>query len=69
MSYAAVDEDRMKELFKQAILEMLEERRDWFYELIAEIVEDFALVNAIREVEDEDTVSREEVFAILEGEV
>jgi len=34
--------------------------------LVAEIIEDFALLRAIREGEDTETVRREEVFRVLE---
>lgn len=67
MAYTTLDENRIKGLFKQAFLELLQERRDLLYELFAEVVEDFALVNAIKEGETTATVSRKEVFQILEG--
>jgi len=68
MSYTPIGEGQIKELFKQAIFEVLQEQKDWFYDLFAEVIEDFALARAIREGEAEETVSREEVFSILEGE-
>ena len=68
MSYTTIDKNQIKNIFKQAILELLEERKDLLYDLFAEILEDFALVNAIKEGESEELVSREEVFEILEGE-
>ena len=68
MSYVPIGEGQSKELFKQAICEVLQERKDWFYDLFAEVMEDFALVKAIREGEVGESVTREEVFSILEGE-
>jgi len=67
MSYISLDEERIKELFKQAVLELFQERQDLLYDLFAEVIEDFALANAIREGESTETVSRAEVFQILEG--
>ncbi|MBT9149608.1 MAG: hypothetical protein AAGB97_07985 [Dehalococcoidia bacterium] len=67
MSYITLDETQIKELFKQAFVELLQERRDLVYELFAEIVEDFALVSAIKEGEGTAPVHREEVFQVLEG--
>lgn len=67
MSYTPIAQEQIKELFKQAILEVLQERKDWFYDLFAEVIEDFALARAIREGEIEETVSREEVFRTLES--
>ena len=67
MPYTTVDETQIKELFKQAFVELLQERRDLVYELVAEIIEDLALLRAIKEGEDTATVRREEVFRVLEG--
>jgi spore coat polysaccharide biosynthesis protein SpsF (cytidylyltransferase family) len=66
MPYTTLDETQMKELFKQAFVELLQEQEDLLYELVAEIIEDFALLRAIREGEDTETVRREEVFRVLE---
>ncbi len=68
MSSTAIDENQLKDIFKQALVELLEERKDLLYDLFAEIIEDFALVNAIKEGESEEPASREEVFKILAGE-
>ena len=62
-----IDEERIKAIFKQAIFELFQERKDLLYDLLAEVFEDFALVNAIKEGESTASVSREEVFKILEG--
>jgi hypothetical protein len=62
-----VDEQRTKELFKQAMIEFFEERKDLFYDLFAEVIEDSILVAAIREGASSDSVDREEILKILEG--
>jgi hypothetical protein len=62
-----VDEDRLKELFKAALVEVLEERGDLVRELFAEALEDIALAHAIDEGMQGATVSREKVFEVLEG--
>ena len=67
MAYTTLDETQIKELFKQAFVELLQERKDLLYELVAEIIEDFALLEAIREGEETEPVRREEVFRVLEG--
>ncbi len=67
MSYTTLDETRIKDLFKQAFVELLQERKDLFYELVTDAVEDFALLNAIKEGEDTAMVCREEVFQVWEG--
>jgi len=67
MAYTTLDETQIKELFKQAFVELLQERKDLLYELVAEIIEDLALLEAIREGEETEPVLREEVFRVLEG--
>jgi hypothetical protein len=60
------NEDKIKELFKTAIIETLEERKDLFSDLFREITEDIALAKAIEEGENSAKVSRAEVFEVLE---
>ena len=61
------DEQKTKQLFKQAMLELLEERKEIFYELFADVIEDMILVNVIRVGEATETVDRSEIIHILEG--
>ncbi len=61
------DDTHLKDLFKQAMLELLTERRDDFYELFSEALEDILMVSAIREGEDSETVSKAEVLRALGG--
>ena len=65
MPYASTGEGPTKEVFKQAILEVLQEQKDWFQDLFAEVIEDLALVKAIREGEDGEPVGKEEVFTTV----
>ncbi len=62
-----IDEDKLKQVIKEAMFEILEERKHIFQEMIAEAVEDIALTHAIREGENTETVSKAEIFDILEG--
>jgi len=68
MKTTSLDDNQLKALFKEALVELLEERQDLFYGLFADAITDLALVNAIIEGEPTDTVAREEIFRILEGE-
>lgn len=61
------DDTHMKDLFKQAMLELLTERRDDFYELFSEALEDILMGYAIREGEDSETVSKADVLRALGG--
>jgi hypothetical protein len=67
MAATLLEEKDIKLLFKQAMVELLEERRDLFYDVILEALEDIALVSAIQEEEASDVVSREQVFELLDG--
>jgi hypothetical protein len=60
------NETKIKEVFKIAVMEALEERKDLFGKLFREISEDIALAKAIEEGEKTQRVSREEVFKLLE---
>lgn len=63
---ASMSDERIKELFKSAILEVLEERGDLLREALAEAIEDIALVRAIEDGESTDAITRDEVFTLLE---
>lgn len=67
MDVSIPDETRLKTLLKEALIEVLEQRREWFAALIVEVMEEIALVQAIKEGEDTDVASREEIFALLEA--
>jgi hypothetical protein len=61
------DDTHIKDLFKQAMLELLTERREDFYDLFSEALEDVLMVSAIREGENSETVSKAEVLRALGG--
>jgi hypothetical protein len=63
----SVDNDKLKQLLKEAFIEAIEEKRNVFYELIVDALEDIAIVRAIREGEKSKTVAKQEVFNMLEG--
>jgi len=63
----SVDDDKLKQLLKEAFIEAIEEKRNVFYELIVDALEDIAMVRAIREGEQSETVAPQEVFSLLEG--
>ncbi|MCU0491814.1 MAG: hypothetical protein MUD01_09520 [Chloroflexaceae bacterium] len=65
MTTISPDDLHLKALFKEALTEVLDQRRDWFLELVSEALEDAALVQAIKEGEETETVSRDEVFRLL----
>ena len=68
MQQMIADKNQLKEVFKQAFAELLQEQRDLLYDIFTEVLEDIALVNAIKEGEETEIVSRKQVFKILESE-
>ncbi len=67
MATATIDESKLKDLIKTALVEVLESRRDLIQDLVEEAMEDFAFSRAIEKGLESEKVSRDEVFAILEG--
>ncbi len=67
MVRGSFDEGKLKELFKAAMVEILEERRDLLRDLLEEALQDIALASAIEEGERTPKAGRREVFSILEG--
>ena len=61
------DEAKLKALFKTAVLEVLEERKELLQDIIEETLEDVALARAIEAGQRTEDVSRREVFSVLEG--
>lgn len=67
MTTATFDEDKLKYLLKLALVEALEEQRDLLRDIVEEVVDDIALARAIEQGLGSESVSRDEVFAVLEG--
>lgn len=61
-----IAEDRLKEVLKAAVVEVLEERGDLVREIVEEALEDIALARAIEEGESSEVVGRDQVFGLLE---
>lgn len=60
-----IDETNAKRLLKEALVELMNEREDWFFALMVEAFEEAGLANAIREGRQNDLVDESKVFAIL----
>ncbi len=56
------NEEQLKEVFKAAIVEVLQERKELVCDLLEEIFEDIAFSKAIYEGEETPVISREELF-------
>jgi hypothetical protein len=65
MAEATLNTNQIKELLKLAIVEILQEQKEVFTDMLVEAMEDIALVKAIEEGENTEVVSREAIFDIL----
>jgi hypothetical protein len=65
MSEITLNTEQLKTLLKVAIVEILQEQKEVFTDLILETMEDIALAQAIKEGESTEIVSREAIFKIL----
>jgi hypothetical protein len=68
MSSISIDDNKLKGLVKQALLEVLQESRGLLYDVVVEAVEDGALARAIKAAEDSPLVDKAEVIKALETE-
>jgi hypothetical protein len=68
MKEVNLDENKLKEIFKTAILELIQDQKEVFSEIFTEIIKDIALANAIKEGENTESVSRETIFKILKNQ-
>lgn len=64
---ATLDDARIKSLLKETLVELLEERREEFSELLLEALEDLALSRAIQEGEGTGFVDKKEILKIIAG--
>lgn len=62
-----LSDQRLKQTFKDALMELLHEERDSLREVLAEVVEDLVLAEAIRDGQGSEPVDRDAVFRVLEG--
>jgi DNA gyrase/topoisomerase IV subunit B len=67
MAQTDPNNEAMKQALKEALAETLHEQRELLHEIFAEVLEDFALTEAIREGRQTERIERAEVFDVLEG--
>jgi hypothetical protein len=54
-----MDDVQVESIFKEAIMEVMQEHRNFFFDLFVEAIEDIAMIKAIEEGEESEIVSRE----------
>lgn len=62
----ALSQALLKQTFKDALVEAFHEERDFLYEIIADVMQDFALAEAIHEGRESELISRDEIIRVLE---
>lgn len=67
MSATVLNEEPTKNLLRQVLVELLEERRSEFHELVLEAIEEVAFANAIRAGRKNEFVSEDEIQAVLDS--
>lgn len=68
MVQTELSEDTLKKLFKEALTETLQEQRELLHEVFAEVLEDRALAEAIREGQQTRKIARQAIFKVLEDQ-
>jgi hypothetical protein len=67
MAQATLNKRDLKVALKEVLVETLRENREYFHEVFSEVLEDFALGEAIREGRKTKLVTRKVVFQALAG--
>jgi len=67
MMTVSLEEDKIRGLLKEILLELMEDRPDVFHDIVLEAIEDAGLLAAVIEGETSENIGREEIDAILEG--
>ncbi len=60
-----IDNSKLKDLIKQALIEAIEEKKETVHDILVEALEDAAMIRAIRDDEDSGFADRGEVLGIL----
>lgn len=63
-----LEETRIKNLFKEALVEVIEENQELVSSILIDALEDIGFSRAIEEGEKSKTVSRDEIFRVLSAE-
>lgn len=66
MSSIVIDDQTLRGLLKEALIEVLQERPELLRDMIAEVVEEIGLAGAIREGEHTPVVDKDAVLKTLE---
>lgn len=62
-----LDDPNTKKLMRELLIELMQDRRDLFQELIVEALEEIGMADAIREGRQDQFVDEAEITALLES--
>lgn len=62
-----IGDETLKSLLEEVLIKLIREKREIFYDIVVEAIEDIALGNAIQEGRQDHFVSEDRILAILEG--
>ena len=68
INLSIIDETRIKILFKEALVEVIEENQALVSSIMIDALEDIGLSRAIEEGEKSKTIRRDEIFKVLSKE-
>jgi hypothetical protein len=64
----SISDEKTKEILTEILVDLIKTRKDLFSEIIQEALEEVGLANAILEGRENDFVSEEDIFKILDGD-
>ncbi len=62
-----IDDIKLKNLMKQAIMEAIEEKKEVVHDILVEAIEDVSMIRAIQNGEDSGLADKSEILGILTG--
>ena len=64
----SINDDKTKEILTEIMIDILETRKDLFYDIVIEAIEEIGLANAIQEERQDEFVEEEMIFSLLDGQ-
>lgn len=65
----SIEDKQTKEMLTEMIIDIIKTKKDLFYDLIQEALEEISLANAIKEGRKNDFVSEDKIFALLDDKI
>ena len=64
----SIHDDKTKEILTEIMIDILKNRKDLFYDIVMEAIEEIGLANAIQEGRQDEFVEEEKIFSLLDGQ-